>query len=134
MNEQPNPFLIDEYKECNNNLRHYSNMRFAQLSLFIIISGILFNGAFHDSFSTERTKDFFPVIGIALSLLFYFMQERRLNMWNSIYTRLKDIEAELCLKQHTKRPQKKGGVPSRLSTNLVYALFAASWLVSYILR
>jgi hypothetical protein len=33
--------LLDEYKEVGSNLRHYSNMRFERLNVFLIANGAL---------------------------------------------------------------------------------------------
>lgn len=128
---QTNGEPIDEYKECNVNMRHFSNMRFAQTSLFLIINGFLLNVVYSADASNIPNSQLLGALGVALAVVFIVMQERRYHLWNSAFERAQELEVKhLGFSQHTKRPGRYG-LTSRSMTNVIYGLFGASWLLAF---
>ncbi len=122
---------IDEYKECNVNMRHYSNMRFAQTSLFLIINGFLFNGVFDADAGAVIDASLIGLLGISLAFVFIIMQERRYHLWKATFERAKELEKDsLGFSQHIKRPGRYG-LTSRSMTNVIYVLSGISWVIAF---
>lgn len=95
----------DEYKDLSNNMRHYANMRFAQLTILIAItagiSTLIFNS---DSILNENIKSLFKIVGIIVALLFLIMEERAADYWHHFRNRAVKLEKKLGYNQYSNRP------------------------------
>lgn len=123
-------FLIEEYKECNQNLRHYSIMRFAEFTLYFLINGALLNIAF--DFTTSNSANptaFLKGLGIFLSITFGLMNERRIILWDCHQRRAVEIEDELGMSQCKKRSDELL-FRNRNATRLIYIILAFFWIIS----
>ena len=80
-----------KYQEVMANIRHYSNLRFAMLTVFVAITGALLGVSYSDAITIETTVFSINIIkfaGIWVSLVF-FIFEVALNiylagMWGEI--------------------------------------------------
>ena len=125
--------LIEEYKECNSNLRHYSNMRFAELTLFFAINAGLLSVLSDNQSSLDQLIEFLlRVLGILISILFAVMNDRRVALWVSLKERAVEIENQLELEQYQKRPKAKF-LSNRNMAKAIYYLFILFWSL-FILR
>jgi hypothetical protein len=96
---------LDEYKIVSDNLRWYSNMRFAQLTLFVAITATLANWVFSDKLSTLALLALFlKATGIIVSALFWYLEMRADDYWSHFMRRAVELEKRLNFKQYTDRP------------------------------
>jgi hypothetical protein len=67
----------DEYLEASNNQRHFQTARFAQLTVYLAIMGVLLNLLFGGSATTSATtRIVLQASGLIVTLLFWIRQER----------------------------------------------------------
>lgn len=104
--------LLEEYRNVNENMRHYGNMRFKQLTLFNVMNGALVagfiavvTGAGKDKPIAEILRLGFEILGIILVVLFALLEERSSDYWNRFHKRAQRIECMLGLRQHRERPR-----------------------------
>lgn len=103
-----NKNLVDEYKEIGQNLRQYGNMRFAQLTLFLVASGYLFRIKYEAKLPLTNDQCVCTgVVGIILTLCFWLMEERAADNWFDCNQRAKVIESQIGCAQYTSRRTKK---------------------------
>ena len=114
--------MIDEYKEASSNMRTYTNMRFAQLTLFIAITGILINVLFvQDSGTTCPFQFAMKIGGLIVGVVFLLMEERASDFFHHYKKRAIELEGQLGFQQYINRPERK----LITATNGVRILFVA---------
>jgi hypothetical protein len=139
-----------EYEQLGENMRHYANVRFAQLTLFFLLtSGLIalsykpgsqdqasksdhvhgsqagaLQSAFaeHDSGSTNGTRTL-CFLGALSALAFLLMEERASDWWHHFQERAHQIEERLGMRQfHT--------TPKAEELHVLLALRSSSWFRS----
>lgn len=128
----------DEYKDLSDNMRHYGNMRFAQLTLYFALTA----GLMSIVFTTDPPLDMgiklvLMLVGAIAAAAFGIMEERTADNWHHFRRRATELEKSLGYQQYTDRPQYKyltatnaaramvwGGVPLWL----LAALYHWYWL------
>lgn len=96
--------LLEEYKEIGANLRQYGNMRFAQLTLFVAVTGGLLAAIFSkDSSLSQCQRLGAEMLGLFLTVAFWVMEEKSTSWWNQYYQRAVHVEAELGMAQYSAR-------------------------------
>lgn len=121
--------LIHEYQECNNNLRHYSNMRFAEFTIFFVINAVLLNLLSGGQKPPEPwLHPILCIIGLFFAVALFIMNKRRVSLWVSLYKRAVEIEEILDYAQHKKRP-KKGIFTNRNAAAAIYTFFGLLWIL-----
>ena len=124
----------DEYKELNNNLRFYGNMRFAQLTLFSAITAAFLTIVFTiEPKILEPTRTILKVGGMLVTIVFWVMEERSTGYALHFSKRIIELEKSLGYKGWTGR--KMGTVALFSATNavrLLYLCIFAFWLISII--
>lgn len=96
-----NEIRLAVYKDISENLRHYGNMRFAQLTLFFIITGGLFTAAFNERFEISSYGELFIyVAGIISTLVIWIMETSSTNYWCHYKEQAKNIEISLGISQY----------------------------------
>ena len=96
-----------EYKDLSDNMRHYANMYFAQLTLFVILTGGLFQLSFNTDNSLFERKILFDIIGVFLGFVFFILDKRVDDHWRYFEDRAKFLEGRLDFLQYINRPIKK---------------------------
>ncbi len=97
--------MNQEYTEVNNNIRHYSNMRFAQLTIYVAITGVLINFFFNKVDTLKSvTKFCFEIGGIYIAIMFWIMEKSATKKWKAFKARAIELEKELGYKQITNFP------------------------------
>ena len=100
--------LIEEYKDLSNNMRHYANMRFAQLTLYFALTAGLVTVLFTVSPPlSDNLRLVLKIVGVLASAAFGVMEERAADYWHRFCHRVVDIEKLLGYKQYTDRPTAK---------------------------
>lgn len=119
--------FLDEYKEIGANLRQYGNMRFAQLTLFVAVSGGLLAANFSKnidlSVCQKLVVEFF---GLLLAVAFWVMEERSTDAWNRYFSRALQIERELGMQQYSQR-KPKTLISATNAVRAVFALVVLAW-------
>lgn len=94
--------MLEEYKDLSANMRHYANIRFAQLTIFIAITGGIIKGLM-DSLPSSPFGLVLPVIGICIAAMFWVMEERNQDSLKDFERRARDLETSLGYRQYTNR-------------------------------
>lgn len=119
-----------EYIDVSTNLRHWNTLRFAELTIFIAITGAMMNIAFGKS--TPLTMEFnllIKIAGFIVSLLFWILQERTMTWWYTFVLRAAELEEVLEFEQYRKRPQGHK-ITGRVAMRLFFFLIMIFWIVS----
>ena len=123
--------LVEECKGCDQNLRHYSNMRFAELTLFFAVNAALFSVVFREPELGQLEQVVATVVGIFVSIMFGIMNRRRVALWAALHRRAVALEHELGLAQYSSRPP-EGILSNRNAARALYVLMFLIWLVLFI--
>jgi hypothetical protein len=109
-----------EYKDVSDNIRLFQTIRFAQLTVFIAVSGALIGAAFSSAVTTSfALKIVFRLGGFFVTLLFWVLQERTMLYWRHFVRRATELEEMLGYRQYSTRP--RAGLLS--STNAIRGIF-----------
>ena len=126
--------LQQEYADVSNNIRHYSQLQFAQLTLCIaIIAGLLSILFGSSNVSNQFLRTSLEIAGILLASLFYFMSVRVQEYWDARVNRAKEIEVKIGFSQYSTTPPKKF-LSNRLAVDLVYGLIALLFVICVIIE
>lgn len=118
---------IEEYKEAGANLRHYGNMRFAQLTLLAAVSGGLFTALISkDPCLTESQKILLACLGLLFSGALWVMEERSNQWWQRFFSRAIALEKEIGANQFT--PPQQGCLSATVAVHIVYLVLVLVWL------
>ena len=94
--------IKEEYKECIENLRNYGNMRFAQLTLFIALTGGLLALIIQFSSSLEAWLCYaLKIGGLAVAFIFLLAEERVTAYWRHFRRRADKLEENLGYKSYS---------------------------------
>jgi hypothetical protein len=95
----------EEYKDLSDNMRHYGQMRFGQLTIFFAITAGLISAVFNFEHKMPLIpKTMLMVCGLYISIMFFIMEERSSTYWNVFHERAKELEPKLGYKQYQQRP------------------------------
>ena len=98
----------EEYKQLNENMRHYGNMRFAQLTLYFAITAGLGTALLMVNPPLNyRVRFGLKIAGIVSSIAFGVMEERAADYWHHFRRRASEIEELLGYEQYANRPAAK---------------------------
>jgi hypothetical protein len=109
MDEKELEALKHEYSEANNNLRHYSGLRFAIFSVYFAVAGGLISVAFgivDAKLSNQASVSLMAKIGGLLVTIVFFMFEMRLELLVRHHQNVANtLERPLGYRQMSTRPQ-----------------------------
>lgn len=121
-----------EYSDVSANIRHYANMRFAQLTLFAAMTAGLLTILFSSSFYVESPLRALLMIGGAVTAgIFWVMEERATDHWHHFNARAIELEKSLGYLQYTDRQSRK----VLNATNAVRTLYGTAilfWLAALV--
>jgi hypothetical protein len=128
---QGNP--IDEYRSAGENIRWYSNIRFAQLTLFVALTALILNRLFPADSSFPPPYELgLKLIGAVSAIVFGYMELRADEYWTHFMRRAEILEQELGFCQYTTRPIRRVR-----TTHLLRAFFLgvfAFWVFTMFVR
>jgi hypothetical protein len=125
--------LLSEYQDLSSNLRHHSNLRFAQLTLFVAVTGGLIGVIFAKSPALALApKAGLKIFGLITTLTFFVMEERTALFWRSFHRRAIQLERLLGYRQYTDQPPRHRVITAHNATRLLYISAAAFWMISLI--
>ncbi|NOT50154.1 MAG: hypothetical protein HOP10_02645 [Chitinophagaceae bacterium] len=121
--------LRQEYTEVNQNLRHYGNMRFAQLTIFIALTGGLITLVFTKLSSALQfnLKISLEAMGIFTAGVFLLMENSSTMKWKGFKNRANELEIELNYQQQRKSPS-PGNWNATRAIKLLYWSIVVFWL------
>jgi hypothetical protein len=88
----------EEYKDLSDNMRHYGNMRFAQLTIFVSLTSGFIILLFKDLSSFDKT--FIKGSATFFTILFGIMEERAADFYHHFRKRAKELEYLLGYRQY----------------------------------
>ncbi len=95
----------EEYKDLSDNMRHYANIRFAQLTLYFALTGALVTAVYTvDPPLGDNLRLVLKLVGVLASGAFGVMEERAADYWHHFRRRAVEIEEHLGYRQYTARP------------------------------
>ena len=95
----------DEYRDLSDNMRHYANMRFAQLTLYIAVSAGIATAVFLTNPELRSSlRTVLKLVGIVVAIAFGVMEERAVTYWRRYHRRAVDLEKELGYAQYQSSP------------------------------
>jgi hypothetical protein len=96
---------IQEYLDCSNNMRHYSNHQAALITAFVTLNGAIAALIFGTGTLSDFFQDFgAKVIALGISVLFGIKIQSAIMMWDHFFNRAVELEGGLGLKQYTTLP------------------------------
>ncbi|WP_162085244.1 hypothetical protein [Sulfuriferula nivalis] len=119
--------FLEEYKEVGANLRQYGNMRFAQLTLFVAVTGGLLAANFSKDIGLSACQKLaVAFFGLLISMAFWVMEERSTDWWNRYYKRAEQIELELGMHQYLHR-KNRSILSATFAVRAVFAVVVMAW-------
>jgi len=114
-----------EYEECAKNMRHYSNLRFAILTVYgVAMAGLI--TLFGDlGFGQAGLVGF---LGILISLVFMVMHERVVQLWVISHGRACELEESLMYEHYRRRPPSTF-FSNRNATRVLFGAFIVLWIL-----
>lgn len=120
----------EEYKDLSDNMRHYANTRFAQLTLYFALTAALINAVFlTEPPLASRLRLGLKIAGAIAAALFGVMEKRAADYWHHFRKRATALESILGYKQYTERPEVKVLSATNASRLLVWGAVPA-WLAA----
>lgn len=121
-----------EYVDVSNNLRHWNTLRFAELTVYIAITGAMMNVVLGRS--TPLPWGFAVLVkaaGILTSVLFLILQERTMTWWYRFVERAAELEEELGFQQYRRRPTGHK-ITGRVAIRLWFIVIILFWILSFL--
>ncbi len=122
--------LKDEYLDASDNIRHWNTLRFAELTIYIALTGALLNAI------TGSSPPLPPLVGasakiagLVVTILFFVLQERTMLYWYSFVHRAAELEKELGFQQYSSRPL-AGLITGRNAVRVFFLIMVLLWVVS----
>ena len=129
MESDPNFEL--EYKSLAENVRWWSNLRFAQLTLFVVLMAALFSTVNNPNLELPNIVMLgLKLGGLFTSFVFYYLEFRANEYWTHFINRAAKIEASLGFKQFSERPIRK--IRTSYLLRLFFIGIAVYWLFTLI--
>lgn len=117
---------LDEYREANANMRHFSNMRVAILTICFAINGILFKSTLEQ---TSRLITYgFALLGICTAFYFLLFDTRITKFYLFYRGRAIELEWLLGMNLH-KRYWPRHRINVTNATKVLYWTIALIWVV-----
>lgn len=99
---------LDEYRLVSDNIRWYSSIRFAQLTLFSAVTAAAITATYSTGLNIPLVLSVFLRIGAALvSVAFWYLEVRADAYWVHFMTRAEALERTLGFRQYSRRPKRK---------------------------
>lgn len=111
----------DEYKDLSDNMRHYANMRFAQLTLYFALTAGLVTVVFAVHPPLDNVlRLWLNIVGAVGAASFGVIEERAADYWHHFRRRAVELEKQLCYKQYTDRSVAKWFTATNAARVLVW--------------
>lgn len=121
----------DEYLDASSNQRQFQSIRFAQLTVYLALAGVLLNLLVTSSSSmSSLVRGLLETAGLLITLLFWIHQERTMAYWNHFVRRAAELEEALGFKQYSTRPP-SGIISSFKAMRVFFFILTLFWASSF---
>ncbi len=121
----------EEYTEVNINIRHYSNLRFAQLTIFLALTGGLVSVIFTKLTNEQATlKNCLEFAGVFTTIMFWLIEESATKKWMAFKKRGDELEKILGYKQLTEFPRSRF-LSATNATRMLYIGITVFWTIVF---
>jgi len=124
--------LKDEYMDASSNVRHFQTIRFAQLTIFVALTGGILNILFGRS---EPLPGHSGVViklgGFLISVLYMVLHERTMLYWRHFVHRCAELEEQLGYNQYRSRPP-AGFLSGTNTMRMFYIVVTLFWLAALV--
>ena len=125
--------LVTEYTEVNNNLRQYGNLRFAQLTIFLALTGAVFTARFTSNPPLRSSLNIaLQAFGLLSTICFFFIEESSNKKWKQLKVRAIELERILEFKQIINLPKSRY-FSATSATCFFYIIVLGFWIFSFFL-
>jgi hypothetical protein len=124
----------DEYHEVGENIRHWQNMRFTSMTVFMgVMAGLLAANFQWGKNLTDAARISVKLLGLLAVMTFWVQDERIVQYWQSFVARAKVLEKELKFKQYSLTPQRNVILTSGNAIRLLFLMFTIFWIIALVL-
>ena len=117
---------LDEYKEANANMRHFSNMRVGILTICLAVNGVLFKSSLEQ---TSRLLSYgFLFLGVCSAFYFLIFDRRITKLYMFYRSRAVELEWMLGMNLH-KRHWPRILINATNATKVLYSTIILVWLI-----
>lgn len=128
MSKANNEHLQVEYQDVSENLRHYGNMRFAQMTLFLAITAGFGSVIINDlKTPCQWLRTIVGVGGAVAAVIFWVLEERAADYWHHFRRRAVQLEDILGYAQYKERPG-RSYVTATNAVRVFYAIILLFWV------
>lgn len=120
-----------EYIDLSSNMRHYGNIRFAGLTIFLATTAVLLNFIFSSNIS-YNIKTVLKIFGILICFLFLARDISDMYLWTMFIQRAADIERNLNFKQYSRlkgAPKFTFFRPAAIAIFIFYIFVVVFWFI-----
>lgn len=119
----------DEYREVGENIRHWQQMRFVAMTVFMAVTAGLLAALFQWKTNlTTVANTSIRVMGMLSVIVFWIQDERIVQYWQHYSNRAKTLEEELSFQQYSTTPRRNKIVTSGNAIRLLYFAFLVFWI------
>ena len=123
-----------EYVELGENLRHYSNVRFAGLTICLAVTAFLVNLVYSDN-HPEQVNRLFKWAGLFVGVLFLAVDVSDMFLWTKYVRRAAELERRLGFAQYSRlpgAPQFNLWRPATIAIWLFYIGISLFWIITMV--
>ncbi|MBC8504228.1 MAG: hypothetical protein H8D34_05185 [Chloroflexi bacterium] len=131
MSEKGDP--KDEYLDLCETMRHFGNIRFAQMTLYLAITAGIVTTLFQSDTISHLARISLKIGGIIVTILFWLMDARAMDYWNHFRRRAIQLEKTLNFEQWSKSPADKFFSTTNI-LKILYILILAFWIITIVLN
>ena len=130
-----NNYYKDEYNDTSANMRHYGTLRFARLTVFIVITGAMINYLFNPNVEIPLNSLQLKICALIISVMFWIVEVSDMFMWTRFIQRAAILEKQLKYEQYSRLPGSPGFNimrPATIALWVFYLLVIIFWIWSII--
>lgn len=124
----------DEYRDVGENIRHWQNMRFTSMTVFLAAMVGLLAALFQWSAGlADAARISVSIIGLAVVFVFWVQDERIVRYWQHFLARARALEKELGYQQYSTTPPRNRVLTSGNAIRFFYFMFFLFWVATLVL-
>ena len=120
--------MSQEYSDVSANMRHYSELRFKRITVFLVATGALL-GAQELQLGTSESSWAFSAVGLFVTISFWIMAVRAAHYYWNFRERAVKLEDKLNYSQYKNLP-KRWKITS-IAVHLLFAGFMVMWIALF---
>lgn len=117
---------MEEYKEANSNMRHFSNQRIGALTLSLALNGVLIEGTIEqENLSVVCAMTLLGMLSVGYFLLF---DNRVADLYYSYRDRARALERDFNFKLYKEKSKSRKNFGVTKATKIFYFAIAILWI------